>query len=201
MRQQLVNSVYNMVESLSQSDFNKGVHSFRNSIPSHFNVAGLYIVLDPHSTVEIGNLQRIVRVGLTKGENSRLAFHQNGNIENSIFRKHIQRALDDVKNDAHDIRVSDYIQSLNYVFLPVDDYDLLHHFEKTLIAILSNTNQPSVFPSQQEWLGFNNGDNANPAVASSHLWNVHHTKAYKSEYLQHYQNVLLQLNGLIEAIN
>ena len=201
MRQQLVNSVYNLVERLSQSDLNNGIHSFQNVIPAKFKVAGLYVVLDPNSTVEIGNFQRIVRIGITKGENSRLAFHQNGNKENSIFRKHVQRALSASQSQVNNVHVSQYIHSLNYVFLPVVNSELLHLFEKTLIAILSNTIYPSYFPAQKDWLGFSEGININPSIASSQLWNVHHTQTFNPDNFQHYQNVIIQLNDLIGEIN
>jgi hypothetical protein len=201
MRQFLVNSIYQICDSLSHKVINNGYRSFVDPIPDDYNQRGLYIIFDPQiiRTNEIGN--KIIRIGKNGPSNNRLSLHRQGKINNSIFRKHVDRALQIRDNIQHDeIPISNYIQSLNYLFLPIDDKENLKSIEETLIQILSNSTDPlnQIDPPHENWLGYTIGGEINPNIGTSHLWNVTHVNDYNNQ--KDYQPIIQTFNNLVNAL-
>jgi len=193
MRKQLVDSIYDFL--YQYKDNNHNFYYLCNPIPLEFrNNSGLYFFFD--EKISAGeNRFKIVRVGITGDNgNDRLNLHKNGSINDSIFRKHIGRALHQLNDQLNENEISDYIQKLPYLYIPINEN--LKLFEETCIKILSNRNQNGIiYPANQNWLGFQTGDDINSAVSESQMWNVHYTNGnqFNRFTLEHYQNILNQL--------
>jgi hypothetical protein len=195
MRQHLVNFIYASLHQYKENQHNGNFFYLSNPIPQEFtNNSGLYFFFD--SEIPAGeNEFKIVRVGITGNNgNNRLGHHKDGTIDSSVFRKHIGRALHQLNGNFNENQISDYIQNLPYLYIPINNN--LNLFEKTCIKILSNRNQDEIiFPANENWLGFQNGGDINSAVPESHLWCVHHTNGndFNNFQLDYYQDILNQL--------
>jgi hypothetical protein len=144
-----------------------------------------------------------VRIGITGINNSqRLSQHRSGNMESSVFRKHVGRAISAKNNRiATELEVSQYLHTLEYVFLPVSNESLLRQLEKDLIAVISNYGLANPLDKPADnWLGFKQNCNTNNAIASSHLWNVHYVKRFDVENIRAYENGIRKFQSLIEEI-
>ena len=202
MRKEFIDDIYLNLQNLSKTNFCNGISSFQDAIPNKFMMPGIYFILDPNLKIQDLKFQRIVRIGITKGVNSnRLSFHRNGNISNSIFRKHISNSLNSTYNEVIEATISEYIFSLNYLFLPINNQSELKALEKSLISILSNKNQTPIYQPDKNWLGFNNGMRVNKSIPSSHLWNVQHTNSYDVLNTQEHDESLIYLNQHISLLD
>jgi hypothetical protein len=203
MRQILINLIYQSCDILSQKMINNGYRSFVDPIPNEFNQQGLYIIFDPQiiRTHGIGN--KIIRIGKNGRRNNRLARHRQGNINDSILRKHVGRALNILNNvQTAEVQISNYIQTLNYLFLPVNDENMLNSIEITLIQIISNSQfqQNPIDQPGENWLGYIVGQNINNNIHQAHLWNVHHVNEYNPQLVPQYQETIQTLSNLVIAL-
>ena len=203
MRQILINLIYQSCDILSQKMINNGYRSFVDPIHEQCHQQGLYIIFDSQITRTHGIGNKIIRIGKNGTDNNRLLLHQNGNIVNSIFRKHVGRALQMQHVMQHnEVHISNYFQRFNYLFLPVNDEAMLILLEQTLIRILSNSQfqlNPIDFPGE-DWLGFTEGPNINNNINISHLWNVHHVNGYDPQMEQEYLETIQILSNLVIAL-
>lgn len=124
---------------------------------------GIYLFFERGETVEVDghSTDRIVRVGTHNEDNrfpSRIRHHYHGNIESSIFRKHVWSAL-----CAKDPSLSEYAsgerertisrhmsEHFTFVWFPVEDARQRLRWEEGLIGLLVVA--PLAGPSQA-WLG------------------------------------------------
>ena len=195
MREELVNFIYDSLYQYKDNNHNGNFYYLSNPIPQEFiNNSGLYFFFD--SEIPAGeNKFKIVRVGITGDNgNDRLNLHKNHTINVSIFRKHIGRALHQLNGQFNENQISDYIQKLPYLYIPINEK--LKLFEETCIQILSNRNQNEIiYPANENWLGFQLGGDVNIAIPESQMWNVHYTNGndFNNFTFEHYQNILNQL--------
>lgn len=192
MREELVNFIYDSLYQYKDNHHNGNFYYLQNPIPQEFTQnSGLYFFFDPN--IIIGNNKfKIVRVGITGDNgNNRLGHHQNGTINNSIFRKHVGRAFNQLNGNFNENEISEYIHSLPYLYIPEKSA-----FEEICIKILSNRNQNEIiYPANENWLGFQIGGDVNLAVPESNLWCVHYTKGnnFNNFQFEYYQNLLNEL--------
>ena len=203
MRLELISTIYKILGTLATKQINNGYKTLAEPIPIDYLQAGLYFFFDPNIPRNSGIGNKIIRIGITGNNgNNRLGLHQHGNIESSIFRKHVGRALTNMNNGITDeIQISNYIHSFHYLFLPIENNDQLHNFEKKLIEIISNCNHftPIDVPNIN-WLGFQQGPNINPAISCSHLWNVHYVNNYNENNQLLYNQILNELNNIVNTL-
>lgn len=203
MRQILISRLYNIITLLSTKQVNNGYNTLANPIPNSFLQSGLYFFLDPTIPRNNGDGNKIIRVGITgDNNNNRLDRHKRGSISDSVFRNHVGRALATLNNGIiNEDQISQYIQNLHYLFVPIEDINLLHNLEKSLIEILSNCNQADNFDTPGiDWLGFQNGPSINNAISCSHLWNVHFVKNYNANNRLYYSQAIDDLNNIVNAL-
>lgn len=203
MRQNLITSIYNILNVLSTKQINNGYSTLAAPIPNNFLQSGLYFFFDPNIPRNNGNRTKIIRVGITgDNNNNRLGRHQNGNINDSVFRIHIGRALATMNNGViNEIQISQYIHNLQYLFAPIGDNNQLHNLERRLIEILSNCNQVNQVDAPRiGWLGYQQGPNVNNAISCSHLWNVHYVNNYNANDLLGYNQAINELNNIVNAL-
>lgn len=134
---------------------------YLRNIPN-FTVNGVYFMFEKDEIGHDG--MRIVRVGINKKRIlvERLNTHINGNIENSIFRKHLFNIL------GSEEKVTDHIAK-NIRFCVISDPEnRREEIEKKSIAEISKC--ADCKPSNS-WLGLKS---QNIKISSSGLWNVHH---------------------------
>jgi len=199
MRLQYVNKLYQILDQLKEQigDY----YYLSNQIPQEYLTnAGLYFFFDQNCLREDGISYKIVRIGITKDNNNpRLGLHQNGNISDSIFRAHIGRAfivnnyfLD---NNVLEVMISNYIQDLPYLFIPINDNDNLKNLEKRCIEIVSNFQTPNnnviIDAPPENWLGYNVGGIINPTICHSHLWLVHYVQNYDEHNIDYIDSLNL----------
>jgi hypothetical protein len=203
MREVLIERIYEILGNLAAKQINIGYKTLAEPIPIEYLQAGLYFFFDLHirRTNGIGN--KIVRIGISGDNgNNRLGLHQNGNIDSSIYRRHVGRAFASMNNGIIDNeQISNYIHNLPYLFLPVVNNDQLHNLEKKLIQIISNCNQANQIDiPPNNWLGFQQGPNINPAISCSHLWNVHFVKNFNENNELLYDQTLIELDNIVNAL-
>jgi hypothetical protein len=203
MKQALIERIYDTTHTLASKSINQGFSRLEDPIPAAFQQQGLYLFLDRAIPRTNAKSSKIIRVGITGINNSqRLSQHRSGNMESSIFRKHVGRSISAKNNRiATELEVSQYLHPLEYVFLPVSNESLLRQLEKNLIAVISNygLTNPLDKPADN-WLGFQQNRNTNQAIASSHLWNVHYVKRFEDENILTYENSINNFQSLIEKI-
>lgn len=203
MKQALIERIYDATHTLASKSINQGFSRLEDPIPAAFQQQGLYLFLDRAIPRTNAKSSKIIRVGITGINNSqRLSQHRSGNMESSIFRKHVGRSISAKNNRiATELEVSQYLHPLEYVFLPVSNESLLRQLEKNLIAVISNygLTNPLDKPADN-WLGFQQNRNTNQAIASSHLWNVHYVKRFEDENILTYENSINNFQSLIEKI-
>jgi hypothetical protein len=203
MKQALIERIYDATQTLASKSINQGFKRLVDPIPLAFQQQGLYIFQDPAILRTNAKTSKIIRIGITGINNSqRLSQHRSGNMESSVFRKHVGRAISAKNNRiATELEVSQYLHSLEYVFLPVSNESLLRQLEKDLIAVISNygLDNPLDKPADN-WLGFQQDRNTNQAIATSHLWNVHYVKRFEAENISAYENSISNFQRLIEQI-
>jgi hypothetical protein len=192
MREELVNIIYDGLYQYKDNHNNGNFYYLQNPIPQEFiQNSGLYFFFDPNIIVANDRF-KIVRVGKTGDNgNNRLGCHQNGTINDSIFRKHVGRAFNQLNGNFNENQISNYMHSLPYLYIPEKA-----SFEEICIQILSNRNQNEIiYPVNENWLGLQIGGDVNLAVPESNLWCVHYTNGNTFNNLQfeHYQNLLNQL--------
>ncbi|OJW82198.1 MAG: hypothetical protein BGO69_16520 [Bacteroidetes bacterium 46-16] len=202
MREDLVNAIYAALNNLAGKEINGGYHHLANEVPDTFVQQGLYFFFDP-AIQRVHGGEKIIRIGKTGDNgNNRLGLHKNGNVSNSVFRKHVARALGVLNgNEATRAEINAYVHPLPYLFLPVHVAEHLQTLEKRCIEIISNSNQaiPIDVPTT-DWLGYQEGPQINAAIAYSHLWNVHHVKNFEPENVVVYDNALNSLQGYIDIL-
>jgi hypothetical protein len=203
MREELIERIYEVLGNLATKKINNGYKTLAEPIPKLYLQAGLYFFFD-HNIQRINGIgNKVVRIGISgENGNNRLGLHKNGNIESSIFRKHVGRALANSNNGIiDDIQISNYIHKLPYLFLPVLNNIQLHNLEKNLIQIISNYNQSyQIDIPPNNWLGYQQGPNINPAISSSHLWNVHYVKNFNGNNKFFYDQTLIEFKKLINSL-
>jgi hypothetical protein len=199
MRLQYVNELYKILDQLKEQigDY----YYLSNQIPQEYLTnAGLYFFFDQNCLREDGISYKIVRIGITKDNNNpRLERHQNGNISDSIFRTHIGRAFEVnnnfLDNNVLEVMISNYIQDLPYLFIPINDNDNLKILEKRCIEIVSNFQTPNnnviIDAPPENWLGYNVGGNINPTICLSHLWLVHYVQNYDEHNIDYIDSLNL----------
>ena len=203
MRENLIEIIYDILGNLATKQINNGYNTLADPIPVEYLHAGLYFFFDLEIPRANGIGNKIIRIGITGDNgNNRLGLHKNSNINSSIFRKHVGRALANMNNGIIDeIQISNYIHNLPYLFLPVINNDQLHNLEKILIQIISNCNQLNQIDiPNNNWLGFQQGPNINPAISCSHLWNVHYVKWFNQNNELLYNQTLIELNNFVSAL-
>jgi hypothetical protein len=202
MRRVLVDRFYTLLNSLSETRFNSGFRTLRQDIPNKFSCSGIYFFTDRSIPRDNAHGYKIVRIGITKhAQNNRLRLHKNGNINASVFRKHVYNALNIDGYTPNEIDVSNYIWNLQYFFLPISDENLLKRLEKGLIELISNHGQEeTIDPVPDSWLGHQNGPNSNLVISSSNLWNVHYVQTYNNNF-NHYHTLLNELEVLINELD
>ena len=202
MREDLIERFYKILSILAAKKINQGYKTLAKSIPIEYLQAGLYFFFDSHIPRSNG-IGKIIRIGISGDNgNNRLGLHQNGNINTSIFRKHVGRALANVNNGIiNEIEISNYIHNLPYLFLPVANKDKLHNLENKLIQIISNCNQLNQIDiPPNTWLGFQQSPNINPAISCSHLWNVHFVRNFNENNKFLYAQTLDNLNDIVDSL-
>jgi hypothetical protein len=199
MRLQYVNKLYQILDQLKEQigDY----YYLSNQIPQEYLTnAGLYFFFDQNCLREDGISYKIVRIGITKDNNNpRLERHQNGNIIDSIFRAHIGRAFEVnnnfLDNNVLEVMISNYIQDLPYLFIPINDNDNLKNLEKRCIEIVSNFQTPNnnviIDAPPENWRGYNVGGNINPTICHSHLWLVHYVQNYDEHNIDYIDSLNL----------
>lgn len=192
MREELVNFIYDSLYQYKDNHHNGNFYYLQNPIPQEFiQNSGLYFFFDPNIIVANDRF-KIVRVGKTGDNgNNRLGRHQNGTIHDSIFRKHVGRALEQLNGNFNENEISEYINLLPYLYIPEKSA-----FEIICIKILSNRNQNEIiYPANENWLGFQIGGDINLAISEAHMWNVQHTNGidFNNFEFDYYQNLLNQL--------
>jgi hypothetical protein len=203
MRENLIERIYNILNNLATKQINNGYKTLAEAIPVDYLQAGLYFFFDLNIPRTNGSGNKIIRIGISGDNgNNRLGLHQNGNINSSIFRKHVGRAFANMNNGViDDVQISNYMHNLPYLFLPVVNSDQLHNLEEKLIQIISNCNQLNQIDiPPNNWLGFQHGPNINPAISCSHLWNVHYVKNYSENKENLYNQTLIELNEIVNAL-
>jgi hypothetical protein len=203
MREDLIERIYEILGDLAIKQINNGYNILAEPIPLEYLQAGLYFFFDLNIPRINGQGHKIIRIGITGNNgNNRLGLHKNGNVNSSIFRKHVGRAFANMNNGIIDeIQISNYIHSLPYLFLPVVNNDQLHNLEKKLIQIISNCNQLSQIDiPNNNWLGFQQGPNINLSISCSHLWNVHYVNNYNENNEFLYDQTLIELNNIVNAL-
>lgn len=201
MRQNLINSIYIILKNLKDKEFNNGYSYLIDVIPEDFNQSGLYFFFDP-AVIRNNGQFKIIRIGITgANENNRLLRHKNGPFGGSVFREHIGRALNQLNNQNFDEHsISDYINKLPYIFLPINNQDELKLLERRCIQIVSNKNQDmQIDVPLDNWLGYQVGANINLNISKSHLWNVHHTGGYNEN--ENYENAINLLSQYVENLD
>jgi hypothetical protein len=203
MKQALIERIYDATHNLASKSINQGFNRLEDPIPVAFQQQGLYLFLDPAILRTNAKTSKIIRIGITGINNSqRLSQHRSGNMESSVFRKHVGRAISVKKNRiATELEVSQYLHTLKYVFLPVSSESILRQLEKDMIAVISNYGLANCLDKPADnWLGFKQDCNTNNAIASSHLWNVHYVKRFDAENIRAYENGIRKFQSLIEEI-
>ena len=203
MRDDLIERIYETLGNLSAKQVNNGYNTLAEPIPVEYLQPGMYFFFDPNIPRINGIGNKIIRIGISGDNgNNRLGLHQNGNINSSIFRKHVGRAFANMNNGIiDDIQISNYIHNLPYLFLPVVNNAQLHNLEKILIQIISNCNQLNQIDiPPNNWLGFQQGPNINPAISCSHLWNVHYVRNFNENNEFLYDQKLIDLNNIVNAL-
>lgn len=130
------------------------IEYWHNSLPDN----GIYLMMEKTEN------NRISRIGINKKKKleNRLLKHINGNIGNSIFRKHLYRIL------KSEDKVSKYVKE-NIRFYVINDPDNRREdIEKKLISYFSNIPLKNV---SKNWLGLRSD---NKRISSCGLWNVQH---------------------------
>lgn len=146
-------NIYEIIKQGQVFDFNN-TNNWYNNIPTN----GIYLMMEK---TENG---RISRVGINKNRElkSRLWKHINGNIRNSIFRKHLYKILKSEDD------ISKYLKT-NVEFYVINDPDNRRiDIEKKLISYFSSTFLKNI---SKNWLGLKSD---NKRIISSGLWNVQH---------------------------
>jgi len=203
MREDLIERIYEILGNLATKQVNNGYNTLAEPIPVEYLQAGMYFFFDLNIPRINGIGNKIIRIGITGDNgNNRLGLHKNGNINSSIFRKHVGRAFANMNNGIiDDIQISNYIHNLHYLFLPIVNNNQLHNLEKKLIQIISNCNQLNQIDiPDYNWLGFQQGPNINPAIRCSHLWNVHFVKNFNENNEFLYSQTLIELNSIVNAL-
>lgn len=203
MRQDFISRIYNILGTLAAKQINDEHRTLAEPIPDEYLQAGMYFFFDQNIPRNNGIGNKIIRIGITGNNgNNRLGLHQNSNINNSIFRKHVGRALANMNNGIIDeIQISGYIHNFHYLFLPIENNDQLHNLENILIQIISNCNQLNQIDiPNNNWLGFQQGPNINPAISCSHLWNVHYVNNFNENNELLYNQTLDYLNNIVNAL-
>ncbi|AGB15226.1 hypothetical protein Halru_0595 [Halovivax ruber XH-70] len=146
------------------------------------------------------------RLRAHRGVNSG-TFGGGGNHRMSVFRKRVGEAMihhdgiqeelsnwgegnsanRDTRHDEHDheVRVSEYIRDLPFLWIDVDDEpgpdSERAYLESNLIALVSNYKTEPIDPRASDWLG---GHCPSEPIRNSGLWNVNHVdEAYDSNFL------------------
>ncbi len=165
MKQALIERIYDTTHTLASKSINQGFSRLEDPIPAAFQQQGLYLFLDRAIPRTNAKSSKIIRVGITGINNSpRLSQHRSGNMESSIFRKHVGRSLSAKNNRiATELEVSQYLHPLEYVFLPVSNESLLRQLEKNLkLAVPSWKKQP-----MKNWLLHKRKARSSKALPSS----------------------------------
>lgn len=134
---------------------------------------GIYIMFEKGEFFE--GLERVTRIGTHRGQNrlkARLRQHlKSGNIESSIFRKNIGRAvsgmIDPNGSDQNiELVISGYLRNnFSFICFPVEEERERLRLEE---AIISTFNQHPSFGPSENWLGHNSPV---PEISDSGLWN------------------------------
>lgn len=198
MRELYLAQLYQIIQLLFGKQINDGYHYLENPVPEAFIHAGIYFFFDPNINRANGQ-NKIIRIGKTgNNHNNRLNLHRNGTIDNSVFRRHVNSALQN-NGQAHDEQaINTYIRPLPYLFLPINNDDHLDLIERRMIKLVSNRDQPVQFDvPPANWLGYHA---TNPAIGESHLWNVHHVGGYTEHNHEVYAEVLNLMHQYVDLL-
>jgi 5S rRNA maturation endonuclease (ribonuclease M5) len=121
-------------------------------------VNGIYLMMEKTEN------NRISRIGINKRRElkTRLLRHANGNIRNSVFRRHLYKIL------KLEDKVSEYVKESIRFYIINDPDNRREDLEKKLISYFSNITLKNI---SKNWLGLKSD---NKKIVSSGLWNVQH---------------------------
>lgn len=183
MRQLLIKKLYRILDDHSNY---QEYQYLRDPIPEHF-ICGIYFFFDTVNPIN-QKQYKITYIGITKdNNNNRLKKHQSNNNSASIFRKHIDGALNYNQDLIGKKHINEYIHNLPYLFINIDNIYKLKLIEKKTIELISNYNKTEEIdiPSKN-WLGFNH---KRDIIKKAHIWNIHYSAGkYSEEY--NYDKVL-----------
>ena len=192
-----------------------GLYSFRDDL-NDLPRKGVEFYFEEGEFRTESNKLRVVRIGASNRIFDRLNNdHMGDNARNSIFRRHIGRALLNVQEGLQDLyyenipnnidsiideeMVSEHL--LNYIrflILPVEVKSTRKFIKNTAISLLSNYSTPSeVNPPTDEWLGNDSIDTDGCPyleIRDSGLWNEKLVKSTNSnrqeEFLRKLKNIV-----------
>lgn len=189
MRQQLIKRLY---EILKTHETKHDYHYLRDKIPQMFS-SGVYFFFDKTTPIE-NNQFKITYIGITNpNENNRLDKHKN-NDGGSSFRVSVKKAISIKFGINGTLSVNDYIHNLPYIFISINDSEVIKNIEQRTIEFISNYNQAiQIHKPNDEWLGYSSDKEK---VITSHIWNSDYVKRYNVDNnysealnnLEHYSN-------------
>jgi len=147
-----------IIRNKERFDFKSNFPLNRNDFPRD----GVYLMMEKGERGH-GSL-RIVRIGINKKGAlfNRLKKHVGGNMNNSIFRKHLGRIIGEDENI-----ITNYIKD-NISFYVIDDKNNKRKLlKKKIIGTIANCKECE---SSDNWRG---KKSETPAIRDSGLWNVH----------------------------
>lgn len=145
--------IYKILQKGQIFDFNN-IEYWHDNIP----INGIYLMMEKTEN------NRISRIGINKRRElkNRLLKHANGNIRNSVFRKHLYRIL------KSEDKVSKYVKEGIRFYVVNDPDNRREDIEKKLISYFSNIPLKNI---SKDWLGLRSN---NKKISSSGLWNIQH---------------------------
>lgn len=185
MRQQLIKRLY---EILKTHEDIHGYHYLNDTIPQIFS-SGVYFFFDKITPIE-NNQFKINYIGITNpNENNRLNKHKN-NDGASSFRDSVKRAISNKFGNNGTFSVNNYIHNLPYIFIIINDREVIKNIEERTIELISNYKQAQqIHVPKVGWLGYSS---CKEKVRTSHIWNSHYVKNYSEAInkLEHYSNIM-----------
>ncbi len=150
--------LHNIIRYGKRFDFKSNFSLSKHNFPDN----GVYLMMESGERGHNG--LRIVRVGINKTGTlfNRLKKHVSGNMNNSIFRRHLGRIIGEDESI-----ITDYIKN-NISFYVVDDKDNKREvLERKTIGTIANCKDCKY---SDNWRG---KDSETPAIKDSGLWNVY----------------------------
>jgi|688.fasta_scaffold565904_1 hypothetical protein len=184
MRQQLIKRLY---EILKTHETKHGYLYLKDTIPQMFT-SGVYFFFDKTTPIE-NNQFKITYIGITNpNKNNRLHKHKNNNGPSS-FRDSVKKAISNKFGINETLSVNDYIHNLPYIFILINNREVIENIEQRTIELISNYEQAKqIHVPNDQWLGYSSNKEK---VRSSHIWNSNYVMNYSLDY--NYVEALNQL--------